>query len=290
VHLLPWLRQRALPAVVSFHGADAQVDLDRPAHAAATREMLALATLVLARSESLAERIRAAGCPGEKIRVHRTGLPLAEIPASTRQVPPDGAWRCVQASRLIAKKGLRTTLRAFTAFHREYPAATLTIAGEGPMLEELKALAGALGIGERVRFVGFLDQPQLRELYAASHLFLHPSELGADGDQEGVPNSMLEAMAAGLPVLATFHGGIPEAVEHGRTGFLVNEQDDVALGAAMLELARDTSRSSAISAAAAESVRRNFDLAEQTRVLEGYYAEAMERFAREAVPILKAPH
>ena len=103
------------------------------------------------------------------------------------------------------------------------------------MLEQLRALASELGVGGRVRFTGFLSQAELRKLYEGSHLFLHPSELGADGNQEGVPNSMLEAMATGLPVLATRHGGIPEAVETG--GILVAEGDDEALAGAMRELA-----------------------------------------------------
>lgn len=278
VHLLPWLRLRSLPAVVSFHGADAGVDLDNPAHAEATQEMFREATLVLARSESLAERIRAEGCPAEKVRIHRTGLPLAEITAAVREIPADGQWRCVQASRLIPKKGLGTTMRAFCLFREKFPNATLTFAGEGPSRSVLEALAEELSIRDAVRFTGFLPQPELRELYASSHLFLHPSETGEDGNQEGVPNAMLEAMASGLPPLATYHGGIPEAVEHERTGLLVPERDHEALAAAMIRLANSPDLYRSISAATAESVRRNFDLAEQARVLEGHYAEAIERF------------
>src|SRR5258708_22855412 len=94
-------------------------------------------------------------------------------------------------------------------------------------------LAGGLGIARDVHFVGFLSQPKLHELYANAHLFLHPSEISPNQDQEGVPNSVLEAMATGLPVVATHHGGIPEAVDHGRTGSLVAEEDHVALANAL---------------------------------------------------------
>lgn len=277
VHLLPFLRLRALPTVVSFHGADAQVDLDRPAHREMTREMLAHATLVLARSESLADRIAALGCDRSKLRIHRTGLPLEAIPVLHRETPADGAWRCVQACRLIPKKGLSTTLNAFATFTQKHPSATLTIAGEGPMLPALREQAAHFGIADRVRFTGFLSQEQLRNLYAESHLFLHPSELGPDGDQEGVPNSLLEAMAGGLPVLATTHGGIPEAVEHGTTGLLVPERDHEALAREMLALTGDSARYQQIAAAGAESVRTRFDITAQTRVLEGYYREAVEK-------------
>ncbi len=284
VHLLPLLEIADLPVIVSFHGADAQVDLDKPSHRAATQRMFALATLLLVRSQSLAERLIALGAEPAKIRLHRTGLPLDAIPFTPRQPPTDGAWRCVQACRLIAKKGLATSLRAFAEFTRTFPLATFTIAGEGPMLAELRALTTDLGIADRVAFAGFLSQEKLRSLTAASHLFLHPSELGPDGDQEGVPNSLLEAMASGLPVLATRHGGIPEAVEDGVSGLLVAERDHEALAQAMLGLAAAPPRYAAMSAAASASVRANFNLEEQARVLGECYSTAITAFARHASP------
>lgn len=276
VHLLPLLEICDLPVIVSFHGADAQIDLHKPAHRARTQRMFQLATLLLVRSESIAERLVAVGAERAKIRVHRTGLPLDEITFTPRTAPTDGAWRCAQACRLIAKKGLATSLRAFAEFARTFPRATFTIAGEGPQLEELRALAATLGIADRVTFPGFLAQENLRALYAASHLFLHPSELGPDGDQEGVPNAMLEAMASGLPVLATHHGGIPEAVAHGVNGWLFAERDHDALAQAMLALGADAPGYAQMSVAAGK-VRAQFDLAQQARLLEGCYREAIAR-------------
>ena len=270
VHLLPLLEICEVPAVVSFHGADAQLE-----HPAATRRMFDCARLLLVRSEALGARLREAGCDPAKIRLHRTGIPLDEIAFTPRTAPRDGAWRLVQSCRLIPKTGLATSLRAFAPFAAKYPRAVFAIAGEGPQLPELRAMAAALGIADRVSFPGFLRQEKLRALYAESHLFLHPSELGADGDQEGVPNAMLEAMAGGLPVLATTHGGIPEAVEHGTSGLLVPERDDAALAREMLALAEMPERFAQMNAAAAKSVAAKFDLAAQARVLEGIYAEAM---------------
>lgn len=275
VHLLPLLEICPLPVVVSFHGADAQIGLHKPAHLARTRRMLECATLLLVRSESLAERLVAMGAPREKIRLHRTGVPLDDIPFTQRTAPADGAWRCVQACRLIAKKGLATSLRAFAEFAREFPRSTFAIAGEGPQLQELRALADSLGIAGRVSFPGFLPQDELRALYAGSHLFLHPSELGPDGDQEGVPNAMLEAMAGGLPVVATDHGGIPEAVEHGISGLLTPERDAPTLAQSLLGLARDPARYAAMSAAAAARVSAGFALPAQARALEAIYREAL---------------
>ena len=275
VHLLPLLEICDLPVIVSFHGADAQIDLHKPAHLAPTRRMLERATLLLVRSESLAARLADIGADPAKIRIHRTGIPLGDIPFVQRHAPPDSAWHCVQACRLIPKKGLATSLRAFAEFSAHHPLATFTIAGEGPQLRELRALAVSLDIAPRVAFTGFLSQEKLRALYARAHLFLHPSQLGSDGDQEGVPNSMLEAMATGLPALATRHGGIPEAVEHGVSGLLVAERDHTALAREMRALADDPARYARMSATAAAHVGAKFDLTVQARALEEIYAEGI---------------
>ena len=274
VHLLPLLEISPVPVIVSFHGADAQVDMDKPKHRAAMQRVLGLAKLLLVRSESLAESLVALGAAREKIRIHRTGMPLREITFTQRVAPADGAWHCVQACRLIAKKGLTTTLRAFAEFAVRYPKATLTLAGGGPLLNDLWSLVLKLGLQKRVKFTGFLSQQELRMQYAKSHLFLHPSEMGEDGDQEGVPNSMLEAMACGLPVLATKHGGIPEAVEHGVSGLLVPERDHLALAGEMLSLTSRPERYAAMSAAAAQRVDKEFNLKVTVAALEGFYEEA----------------
>jgi colanic acid/amylovoran biosynthesis glycosyltransferase len=280
VHLLPLLEITHVPAIVSFHGADLGIDVDKPAHLALSRRMFDRAALLLVRSESLAKKLADLGADSGRIRLHRTGIPLGEIPFQKRVPPADGAWLCVQACRLIPKKGLTTTIRAFAEFAREYPKATLAIAGEGPQLEELKALTRKFGIENRVDFTGFLPQAELRALYARAHFFLHPSETAADGDQEGVPNSMLEAMASGLPVFATIHGGIPEAVERGTSGWLVAERDHAGLAHALLTLAKTESHYSKMSAAAATRVSALFDLTNQARTLEGYYREAISLSAK----------
>jgi glycosyltransferase involved in cell wall biosynthesis len=276
VHLLPFLELTGRPpAIVSFHGADAQIDFDRPVFKEAMLRVFHHASRLLVRSRSLGERLVAHGAPPEKIRLHRTGLPLAEITFRQREAPGDGAWRLLQACRLIPKKGLMTSLRAFAQFATRWPNSTFTIAGTGPMLDQLKQCASSLGIADKVRFVGFVPQSDLRTLELESHFFLHPSELGPDGDQEGVPNAMLEAMASGLPVLATHHGGIPEAVEHGVSAMLVPERDAEALARELIALGDDRMRYVAMGAAAARHTANEFDIDVQNRKLESIYTEAM---------------
>src|SRR5213082_3551834 len=233
VHLLPFIEQWDKPCVVSFHGADVAHKPEIKDYPAKLRRLFSAVPLVFARSQSLADRLVHLGCPPEKLRINRTGIPLNEFQFVDREPPRDGKWRVVQACRLIPKKGVATSLRAFAIFKKDNPGAEFFIAGKGPLQPELEWLDGWLGSLRDVHFVGFLPQPQLLNLYASSHLFLHPSEISPNQDQEGVPNSVLEAMATGLPVVGTRHGGIPEAVDHGRTGFLVAEEDHVGLANAM---------------------------------------------------------
>ena len=276
VHLLPFIKGWGKPCVVSFHGADVMPREHQPQYDGQLRELLRVTPLVLARSLSLAERLKELGCPAEKIRLNRTGIPLEDYPFQERRAPEDGAWHFVQACRLIPKKGIATALRAFAGFQRQYPQARFTLAGDGPMKREIEELVRELGVGKAVELRGFLGQSDLARLYGEAHFFVHPSEMTADQNQEGVPNSMLEAMATGLPVLATLHGGIPEAVQSGRTGLLVAERDDAGLLRAMLELAGQPERAFAMGKAASESVRREFEQGKQIENLERYYDEARE--------------
>jgi len=276
VHLLPFIKGWGKPCVVSFHGADVMPREHQPEYDGQLRELLRVTPLVLARSLSLAERLKELGCPPEKIRLNRTGIPLGDFPLRERRTPEGGQWHFVQACRLIPKKGIATALRAFAGFHREYPRARFTLAGEGPMKREIEELARGLGVAGAVELRGFLAQADLLRLYGEAHFFVHPSEITADQNQEGVPNSMLEAMATGLPVLATLHGGIPEAVESGQTGLLVPERDDTALLRAMLDLAAHPERAFEMGRAASESVRLEFEQGQQVEKLESYYDEARE--------------
>ena len=276
VHLLPLLRRCPVPVVVSFHGADAGTELTDPGYRELALEVFALAKLILVRSNSLGARLLAAGCPPNKIRLHRTGIPLAEFPYRPRTAPADGAWKVLQACRLIPKKGLETTLGAFAQFSAHHPKAKLVIAGTGPLLAELQALAAKLHIADRVAFPGFLSQADLLAQFYQAHLFVHPSELGPGGNQEGVPNSMLEAMATGLPVVATRHGGIPEVVVDGVSGHLVSERAAPALAHAMHQLTLDPTRYAAMGLAAAQAVAAKHDQRRQVAVLEALYQEAVQ--------------
>jgi colanic acid/amylovoran biosynthesis glycosyltransferase len=127
-----------------------------------------------------------------------------------------------------------------------------------------------------VTFTGFLNQPDLVELYRRGHIFLHPSEMPPDQNQEGVPNSMLEAMATGLPVVATYHGGIPEAIDDGQSGLLRDEGDAGALSEALIELVEDPDLWHRLSKTAARHVEQRFEQNNQIKHLENCYREVLK--------------
>ena len=192
-----------------------------------------------------------------------------------RRIPPaDGGWHIVQASRLVRKKGIATALRAFAAFVKTHPLAKFTIAGEGPLEGELRGVAASLGISRNVEFSGFLSQGALVQLYKGAHIFLHPSETVA-GDVEGIPNSLLEAMASGLPSVATDHGGIPEVIQNGITGLLCAEGDWQRLSQALLDLAKDPALYLRISVAGSDFVNGEFSAGKQIANIENLYREAI---------------
>lgn len=275
VKYLPMLRRWGGPLIVSFHGMDVMASAYKANDPATLAEVFAHARLILGRSQSLLERLAELGCPPEKLRLNRTAIPLDHLTSGIRQPPEAGRWVFLQACRLIAKKGLATTLRAMREVTNTWPEARLILAGSGPLEAEMRALTVELGLEGNVEFAGWCSQEHLADLYRRAHLFLHPSELTTAGDREGVPNALLEAMATGLPPVATYHGGIPEAVTDGVDGLLVPERSPRELGAAILRVTGEARLLCTLSANAAVSVGAKFGLEQQLQALEDCYDEAI---------------
>jgi glycosyltransferase involved in cell wall biosynthesis len=272
------------PLLVSFHGVDVAQNEDKQTYRATFSELFQYASIVAARSQSLLNKLAAMGCPREKLRLNRTPIPLTHIPRSVRTPPADGAWRLVQACRLIRKKGLFTMVEALKSVVEHYPNILFTVAGDGPLRGEFLAAAENAGLGANIKLAGWLTQQELMQLYASSHIFVHPSETTSTGDQEGIPNSMLEAMASGLPVIATEHGGIPEAMDHERDGILVPERSPDQLAQALLRITRDPEFFTKCSEYAAQTAADRFGLETQIERLEACYDETRRLHRRTSPP------
>jgi colanic acid/amylovoran biosynthesis glycosyltransferase len=125
----------------------------------------------------------------------------------------------------VEKKGIEYSIRAIAKLVRTYPQIEYNIIGDGSLMESFQQLIRELALDRIVKLLGGKKQQEVIEILDKSHIFIAPSITAADGDRDAPVNTLKEAMAMGLPVISTYHGGIPELVEHGISGFLVPERD-----------------------------------------------------------------
>jgi glycosyltransferase involved in cell wall biosynthesis len=223
--------------------------------------------LFLAVSEAVRRRAIARGFPAERVATHYNGVELGRFP---RGGGGDGAT-ILHVGRLVEKKGTAVLLRAFAIARVERPQARLTIVGEGPMRRRLERLTGELGLGGSVEFAGRLGPDEVAARLRSAAMLAAPSLTARDGDAEGLPQTIVEAMASGLPVVATHHSGIGEAVADGDSGFLVGEGEHEPLARRLSELLGDTGLRARMGAAGRAIAEAKFDAARQIAVLEARY-------------------
>jgi glycosyltransferase involved in cell wall biosynthesis len=161
---------------------------------------------------------------------------------------------------LIPDKGIGYLIEAAAEVVRECPDVQFVHIGDGPLFEEYQQRVARLGLQEQFKFAGLLNLPEIAPLIASADVFTLPCTWG-----EAFSLVVLEAMAAGKPVIATRLGGNPEAVDHGRTGILVPPKDAGALAKAIVELRRDPSKRRDM---AQESARKSYDFSVDRRVEE----------------------
>ncbi|MGF1478323.1 MAG: glycosyltransferase [Cyanophyceae cyanobacterium] len=169
------------------------------------------------------------GCDPNKIIVHYSGLDSSKFPFDSRQFPTDGKVRIATTGRLVEKKGIEYAIRAVAQQAETHPNIEYNIIGDGELKPHLQQLIDELKVGHIVHLLGWKNEQEIIEILQRSHLFIAPSVTAADGNQDAPINVLKEAMAMGLPVVSTYHGGIPELVEEGVSGFLVPERDADAL-------------------------------------------------------------
>lgn len=267
---LPYLRQEKRPKVVSFHGADVSNSLSERDFQA----LLGCVDLFLARSQTLADQLVTRGCPPERIRLNRTSVPVPEISMPNGPLRK-GRVRLLQACRFIPKKGLDISLKALSILVAQGMDVTLDLAGDGPERGALEAMARELNLEDRINFLGFLPNQELLARLPDYSLFVHPSRVTASGDREGIPNSMLEAMAYGLPVVATGHSGIPEAISHGVEGLLVEQDDPAGLAQAISTVLEDGTFYRRMSTAARTRIEQDFSSRRAIAELHAAYQDAI---------------
>ncbi len=206
--------------------------------------------------------------PGTRVRYVPNGLPIP--PAIEPQ--PAGPVLCV--ARLVPKKGIDLLVRAMAHTHHERP---LEIVGDGPCRAELEALAHELGIADRVHFRGALTSAQVDMAYRRCSMLALPCRIDPDGDRDGMPTVLVEAMARALPVVSTAVIGLDELVTSGRDGVLVDPEDPLALADAIDALLDNPEAARAMGSAARDRVVGEFAPGHATAALLHVFDEALTR-------------
>ncbi len=279
--------QTHLPLVTRFGGPDAAHLLRLDPHT--SERLFAVGDLFLADSESTRKPLLAAGCPEDRLFVLHPGVDLDEIPFVERRLGDDGTVNVLIIGRLTERKGLAYALQAFahTRLYHHQVSLTLTIIGDGPGRPAAEATARELGLGD-VRFMGVQPREVVLSEMQKAHIFLLSSVTAADGDCEGIPLSLLEAQAAGLPVVATWHSGVPEVISDGHNGFLVSERNAHALSERLRHLVEHPELWGTFGRAGRVAIEQRFALRRQVATLEEYYDALLSDPVDES-PVLPGP-
>lgn len=272
--------------VTSFRGYDVGQYLK--AQPDGYKDLFQTDALFLPVSRTLAECLVEAGCNPSKLRVHHSGIFCRRL-AYRESHPADGPVRLITVARLVKKKGIAYAIQAVARVLASGKRVFYTVVGEGPQRRELEDLASRLGVHEHVRLAGSKPHDATLNMIRAAHILLAPSVTAVDGDTEGIPNVLKEAMATGLPVVATRHGGIAELVEDGVSGFLVPERDAGALAERLMHLIAHPERWPAMGGAGRAKVEAEFDIERLNLELEMLYNDAIDenrvKYQSEAVNV-----
>ncbi len=257
LRILPAARSLKIPIAVYFLGHDVdRMPGEDPRYQDALRHNLKYFQAVIHTGMHHRAILRDLGAQEQGLHCLPHGVNIQEF-CPVADKPQTDAIRFVTLSRLIPIKGLDYTLKAFALMMQKADvSAQLTLIGEGPELDNLRQLAHQLQIADRIIFTGMLPHPEMKKTLQYADVFLQHSTV-----REGSPVSIAEACACGLPVVSTHCGGIPDLIDHGRTGFLVEQTDSVAMADSMAQLARDA------------DLRQQFGLAARLKIEQDFNAE-----------------
>lgn len=264
-----------VPLIVTLHGFDVtRTDASLLASGRAPliwsvigrRALQRRAAAFVAVSSFVAEQAVARGYPPDRLHLLPIGV---GIPPTSAVAPEPGL--IVHVGRLVEKKGAAVVLDALAVLRARGIEARLSIVGDGPLRAALQAQVARLGLGDRITFHGALAHADTLALIARATVLAAPSLPGRDGDREGLPTAILEAMARSVPVVATTEAGIPEAVADGVTGFLVTPRDPPALAEGLARVLAAPDLRDRLGAAGRAVAAERFDILRQTKSLEALY-------------------
>ncbi|PRY22699.1 glycosyl transferase family 4 [Aliiruegeria haliotis] len=249
----PLGNELGIPVFTYFRGTDASKHLQREHIQKAYRKLMPKLAGVFSVSQFLLDNLASKGVSHPNSHVIPSGVNVRLF-----QPGQKSPQSFLAVGRFVEKKAPLITLRSFARATETHPDATLEMIGDGPQLEDCMALAGSLGLGERVTFPGSMPHDYVREKLASIEVFLQHSITAADGNTEGLPTAIQEALACGCITISTRHAGIPEAVDHGINGFLVDEWDEDGFTAQIARVLEE-GRQEEMAAAARATAEARFD-------------------------------
>lgn len=244
--------------ITSFRGYDASRYMqDRPG---VYDELFREGDVFCPVSKSLQNRIVGEGCREEKITIVRSGINCQKFPYSRKRKLHGEPTKIITIGRLVEKKGIQYALEAIASLITSGRDIHYVVVGDGMLRGDLECSIEDLGIGNHVQLLGWRNQDEVIQLLQDMHILVAPSVTATNGDQEGIPNVVKEAMALGLPVISTFHSGIPELVEDGVSGFLVKERDVDALTDRLIYMVDHPEIWSKMGRAGSDQIHKYYDM------------------------------
>lgn len=229
IYILPLARAYNVPLITTFHGYDASQMLNDPRYVEQLRDLFYYSEVIVVSNEMKGNIIKFGADPN-RVHVLYCGISVEKFPyikrISIKKKLDDGkAIHFLQVSNFVEKKGHLYTLKAFSLLAKKFKNVFLHLAGDGPLRNESEVLCKNLGISSATRFYGKIDEENVIKLMGMADVFLHHSVTAANGDKEGIPTVIMEAMSTGLPVISTNHSGIPELIDDGVNGYIVPERN-----------------------------------------------------------------
>jgi glycosyltransferase involved in cell wall biosynthesis len=260
VEVLPACQALGLPLVVHFHGHDASREDLLQRYREDYREVFRYAAGVISVSRAMREKLLTLGADPSRLHLIPYGVDTNRFaPGTTAPVP----GRIVSCGRFVQKKAPHLILTAFREVSRRFPASRLRMIGTGPLYEVCQDLVLAYGLGERVQFPGLLDSDAIRDELQQASVFVNHSVTALDGNSEGTPVTLLEASSVGLPIVASRHAGIPDAIVHEESGLLVDERDVAGIETSLVRLLADPGLGAELGRRGRARIREHFEATRQ---------------------------
>lgn len=253
---MPICRQLNIPLIVHFHGLDASVHSVIEKYREAYRKMFEYASKIIVVSSAMKDKLLALGAPSEKLILNAYGPDEAFFSVKRVNVSKDFLF----IGRFVDKKAPYLTIMAFKRVAARYPEARLKMIGDGPLMGVCINMVKTLGLQDKIIFRGVCTPEKIRQEMSSSVAYVQHSVTALNGDMEGTPVAIIEASAASLPVISTFHAGISDVIEHNVTGYLVEELDVERMAEAMLEILNDPKKGCRMGIAGRERIKAEFSM------------------------------